>query len=240
LESWQYANETVTTWASAPAENPMTVGRLLELFYRTVGARDVTLAELGHGANTAGEGGPRYLDPGARIAALRGFMAWYHANADMDPIELAGRAYQRLVTIHPFPDANGRVAALVANWILLQRGLPAIPISRSRVALFTGGDRQTDVEPTAAVDLIRAGLAGYRARLREAPIPPSMGLVNVNMPIATYDDAGHRLDPVRGSVYLWEAPDMPDHYEITTSSAYRLRTSARRLVRRSDVSPPRR
>lgn len=42
----------------------------------------------------------------------------------MHPVELASEMHERLVTIHPFVDGNGRTARLVMNLLLLQRGYP--------------------------------------------------------------------------------------------------------------------
>lgn len=52
----------------------------------------------------------------------------------LHPVEYAAQAHKRLVFIHPFGDGNGRVARLVMNTILIQRGyLPAIipPVLRN-------------------------------------------------------------------------------------------------------------
>jgi len=55
-------------------------------------------------------------------------MAWYAANANsLHAIELAAQFHHRFVSIHPFLDGNGRVARLLMNTLLMQRGYtPAI------------------------------------------------------------------------------------------------------------------
>lgn len=55
-------------------------------------------------------------------------MEWYKANNDnLHPIELSAIVHHRLTAIHPFTDGNGRVARLVMNTILMQKGYtPAI------------------------------------------------------------------------------------------------------------------
>ena len=40
----------------------------------------------------------------------------------MHPVVLAAEMHERLVTIHPFIDGNGRTSRLVMNFILLQSG----------------------------------------------------------------------------------------------------------------------
>jgi Fic family protein len=53
------------------------------------------------------------------------FVRWYEKSKDaLHPIDLAGRAHQRLVSIHPFPDANGRLCRMVMDWILQNNGYP--------------------------------------------------------------------------------------------------------------------
>ncbi|MDP3921239.1 MAG: Fic family protein [Candidatus Omnitrophota bacterium] len=57
------------------------------------------------------------------MAALENFFAWFEANYDNeDGIAFAVEAYTRLVTIHPFYDANGRAMRLFLDWILYGKG----------------------------------------------------------------------------------------------------------------------
>lgn len=50
---------------------------------------------------------------------------WYNDNKDtLHPIELASEMHERLVTIHPFIDGNGRTSRLLMNLILLRAGYP--------------------------------------------------------------------------------------------------------------------
>jgi len=48
---------------------------------------------------------------------------------DLNPVILAAELHERLVTIHPFIDGNGRTARLVMNLILLKEGFPIVNIS---------------------------------------------------------------------------------------------------------------
>lgn len=52
------------------------------------------------------------------------FIAWLNSSKDMHPVALAGEAHYRLVTIHPFSDANDRTARLLMNLILIMAGYP--------------------------------------------------------------------------------------------------------------------
>lgn len=50
---------------------------------------------------------------------------WYDENFNkLHPVELSAEMHERLVTIHPFIDGNGRTARLLMNLILLQNGFP--------------------------------------------------------------------------------------------------------------------
>lgn len=52
-------------------------------------------------------------------------LTWYNDNKDtLHPIELASEMHERLVTIHPFIDGNGRTSRLLMNLILLRSGYP--------------------------------------------------------------------------------------------------------------------
>jgi len=53
------------------------------------------------------------------------YFVFYHARKEvLHPVVLAAEMHERLVTIHPFLDGNGRTARLVMNLILLQHGYP--------------------------------------------------------------------------------------------------------------------
>jgi Fic family protein/DNA-binding XRE family transcriptional regulator len=55
--------------------------------------------------------------------AMEDFFIWYEINKNnLHPIVLAAEMHERLVTIHPFIDGNGRTSRLVMNLILLQHG----------------------------------------------------------------------------------------------------------------------
>jgi Fic family protein len=58
---------------------------------------------------------------------------WYDANtATLHPAQLAAEMHEKLVTIHPFRDGNGRTSRLVMNLILLRNGFPVTVISSDR------------------------------------------------------------------------------------------------------------
>jgi len=69
--------------------------------------------------------GSSYMPPQPFLVAkeMEGFFIWYETNKSiLHPIVLAAEIHERLVTIHPFIDGNGRTSRLVMNLVLLQHG----------------------------------------------------------------------------------------------------------------------
>jgi len=89
---------------------------------------------------------------------------WYNSHTQsMHPVVLAAEMHQRLVTIHPFIDGNGRTSRLVMNLILLKHGYVIANIkgdSKSRMAYYqaletvqTGGGNNQFIELVARYEL---------------------------------------------------------------------------------------
>lgn len=56
---------------------------------------------------------------------MKDFFLWYEAEKNnLHPVILSAEMHERLVTIHPFIDGNGRTSRLLMNLILLQNGYP--------------------------------------------------------------------------------------------------------------------
>lgn len=54
---------------------------------------------------------------------MEAYFIWYEKNKKhLHPVILAAEMHERLVTIHPFIDGNGRTSRLIMNLILLQHG----------------------------------------------------------------------------------------------------------------------
>ena len=69
--------------------------------------------------------GSTYMPPQPHMVAkeMEDFFIWYETNKNkIHPIVLAAEMHERLVTIHPFIDGNGRTSQLLMNLILLQNG----------------------------------------------------------------------------------------------------------------------
>jgi Fic family protein len=66
------------------------------------------------------------------------FQEWLTSDHNLHPVQFAGEAHYRLVSIHPFVDGNGRTARLLMNLLLLIYGYPpAIIRKRDRLAYLS-------------------------------------------------------------------------------------------------------
>jgi Fic family protein len=72
---------------------------------------------------------------------MEDYFLWYKANKHkLHPVILAAEMHERLVTIHPFIDGNGRTSRLVMNLILLQHGFVIANIkgdNKNRLTYYT-------------------------------------------------------------------------------------------------------
>ncbi|MFY7740723.1 MAG: Fic family protein [Flavobacterium sp.] len=69
--------------------------------------------------------GSSHMPPQPFVVAkeMEDYFTWYEENkSKMHPVVLAAEMHERLVTIHPFIDGNGRTSRLIMNLILLQNG----------------------------------------------------------------------------------------------------------------------
>lgn len=90
--------------------------------------------------------------------AVRGLVAWLDAQreAATHPVAVAGEFHWRFVEIHPFYDGNGRMARLLTNSILRQRGYAE--------AVFRVHDRDRYLEHLERADAEGlSGLVGFIA-----------------------------------------------------------------------------
>lgn len=87
--------------------------------------------------------GSRHVPPPPYLVAkqMEDYFLWYQANyKKVHPVVLAAEMHERLVTIHPFIDGNGRTSRLIMNLILLQHGYVIANIkgdSKSRMAYYS-------------------------------------------------------------------------------------------------------
>jgi len=175
------ADALISEWASTGAE--MTVERLMEL-NRVLGTG---LQHNGRPPGTirrvAGEnitaGGVYHYVPGVHVSeAMTNFAEWYESSksAGMPPAELAGKAYMRLCSIHPFWDGNGRTTRMLMDWVLRSNGFPPVVLQDVLVAVFGARDIQ-NVPAEKAVNEVTKGL--------EKALAARLEIVNPNSGFAT-------------------------------------------------------
>lgn len=86
--------------------------------------------------------GSRHIPPQPHLlqSLMEEYFAWYNAHKNhLHPVEIAATLHERLVTIHPFIDGNGRTARLVMNVHLLRHGFPLAIIggdAKQRIAYY--------------------------------------------------------------------------------------------------------
>jgi Fic family protein len=80
-------------------------------------------------------GSPFVVPSPAEIPALMGDFAHWLATAPAGA-DTAFAAHERLVTIHPFSDGNGRAARLLMNLLLLRAGFPPLVIAPEHRARY--------------------------------------------------------------------------------------------------------
>jgi Fic family protein/plasmid maintenance system antidote protein VapI len=69
--------------------------------------------------------GSKYVPPAPYLVTkqMEEYFIWYKTNkTKIHPVILAAEMHERLVTIHPFIDGNGRTSRLIMNLILLKHG----------------------------------------------------------------------------------------------------------------------
>ena len=75
-----------------------------------------------------------YVSPEETPALMTDLVNWYNEaeqSGRFTPVELAAIFHYRYIRIHPFEDGNGRIARMMANYILSRHGYPMIVV-RSR------------------------------------------------------------------------------------------------------------
>jgi Fic family protein len=105
--------------------------------------------------------GAKHIPPQPFIVPkqMEDLFIWYNENKDqLHPIELSAEMHERLVTIHPFIDGNGRTSRLLMNLILLQNGFPIAILkgdTESRLRYYSALETsQTEDNKQPFIDLI--------------------------------------------------------------------------------------
>jgi Fic family protein len=82
-----------------------------------------------------------FATPEETPAMMADLLKWYNDNknkTELHPVLFATEFHYRFIRIHPFDDGNGRIARLLMNFILMQKGYPpAIIKTEEKKAYFT-------------------------------------------------------------------------------------------------------
>jgi len=102
--------------------------------------------------------------------AMDHLVAWYNKNEGrLHPIELAAQMYQRMVSIHPFPDANGRTSRFVMDWVLESHGYPPASFQGEFfVGTFPNIRDEDNPAPGLAEERVTAGVQWSLDRMKAA------------------------------------------------------------------------
>jgi Fic family protein len=105
--------------------------------------------------------GSEHLPPAPYLVAkqMEDLMLWYHSNkCQLHPVVLAAEMHERLVTIHPFIDGNGRTSRLIMNLVLLKHGYTIANIkgdSENRMVYYSSLEKaQTKNDKEDFIELV--------------------------------------------------------------------------------------
>lgn len=143
IENWKAADRLVRLWAldnhhMLTAADIQHINRILTTGLKNNGATPGEFRR--NGVNIRPGIGAQYV-LGAHVHnEMEAFIYWCQEqlkSKDVNPVELAARAAQRLVSIHPFSDRNGRTTMLVMSYFLQRCGLPPPVIENVNFAIFS-------------------------------------------------------------------------------------------------------
>lgn len=84
---------------------------------------------------------------------MEDYFIWYERNRlSLHPIVLAAEMHERLVTIHPFIDGNGRTSRLIMNMILLQNGFVIANIKGDNASRYSYYEALDEVQTSGNKD----------------------------------------------------------------------------------------
>jgi hypothetical protein len=171
--NWQHAQAQVAQWAQLGRqpnfEGVLHLNQLLGEGMKPwnraeqadrVGAR---FGVLRHFDVVAGVPPQYFVRADQVLQAMVELFEWLEAQRRAaEPVFTAAQVHQRLVSIHPFADANGRTARLVMDWLLQLHGWPPALLPAGEFALFA---HQAEAKNPAAGDAERAVVEGLRLGL---------------------------------------------------------------------------
>lgn len=161
-ENWKDTDKLVAQWAKQ--KTPLTLDRILEINQKLCNGLENNGGEAGVLREHEIRAGMdrKYLSKRHVEIEMKIFMDWLEKglegceNGKINPILLAAQAYQRLVSIHPFSDGNGRTTRMVMDYILQRYGLPPAALKDKNVAVF--GEIDSNIDCDQAVKIIKMGI----------------------------------------------------------------------------------
>ena len=97
-----------------------------------------------------------YASPEETSALMTDLVDWYNEeeqSGKYTPVELAAIFHYRYIRIHPFEDGNGRIARLMANYILSRHGYPMIVVRSRKKNDYLEALHKTDLTVGASPSL---------------------------------------------------------------------------------------
>ena len=97
-----------------------------------------------------------YASPEETPALMGDLVEWYNEaekSGKFTPVELAAMFHYRYIRIHPFEDGNGRIARLMANYILSRHDYPMIVVRSRKKNEYLEALHKTDLTVGAAPSL---------------------------------------------------------------------------------------
>lgn len=153
LENWSLAERTIYKWAEN--NKPLTLELMQTLNRLVCGKSDDKAGQFRElGENVSVEDGE--FVPGTYVKEeLARFQTWLDEQLkacdekEANPVEVAAKAHQYLLSIHPFSSGNGRTARLMMDLILMKYHLPPCTFKHSmqrHLALLWGSEDDTNVD----------------------------------------------------------------------------------------------
>jgi len=93
-----------------------------------------------------------FVSPTDTPTQMAELVEWMQSELDaptLHPIAFAAQLHHRFLKIHPFADGNGRVARLIANYILMREGFPPLIVKTKEKANYIAALRLADVGDSA-------------------------------------------------------------------------------------------
>jgi Fic family protein len=117
------------------------------------------LRSAGQDVQCGDDAAQAYL-PGADVegAVTALFADLAHAAPALATPHLAAAFDQRLLSIHPFEDANGRTARLMTDWLLLRAGFPPVAGTEAEVTALFWQKQGRSLDRDAHLARITAGM----------------------------------------------------------------------------------